>query len=175
MKQIRTRRWVFTLNNPTEKLEDFIKQLTERVAVRYIIVGREIAPTTNTLHWQGFVEFDNPATFKQVQGRIPRAHIEPAKGSNSQNKEYCSKSGDFVEHGQLFTRVQTSEQAHEVIKLISQGIPPTTIALEHPALTAYVVNHYRALRDIYGDFREQAKWATLQGSAACTNKCKGCE
>ena len=179
MKQKRTRRWVFTLNNPKGNLDDFIKQLTERVAVRYVVVGRETAPTTGTLHWQGFVEFNNPATFNQVKDRLYGAHVEPAKGSNSQNRDYCTKSGDFVEHGQLFTRVQTSEQAHEVIKLIAEGLAPTEIALLHPALTAYIVNHYRPLRDIYYDFKYldevKAKWATLRGSAAAPEQVQGCE
>jgi hypothetical protein len=147
----RTRRWVFTLNNPEGEINEFIESLTRNVAVRYIVIGKEVAPTTGTVHWQGFVEFENAATFKQVQQRIERAHIEPAKGSNSQNRDYCTKGNDFVEYGTLFTRVQGSEQATEVVKLISSGMSPAEIAIEYQALSAYIVNHYRALRDIYND------------------------
>ena len=147
----RTRRWVFTLNNPEGEIKDFIENLTSNIATRYIVIGKERAPTTGTLHWQGFVEFENAATFNQVKKRIEGAHIEPAMGSNSQNRDYCSKSGDFVEYGKLFTRVQTSEQASEAVRLISSGMRPVDIALEYQALSAYVVNHYRALRDIYND------------------------
>lgn len=147
----RTRRWVFTLNNPEGEINEFIESLTSNVAVRYIVIGKEVAPTTGTVHWQGFVEFENAATFKQVQQRIERAHIEPAKGSNSQNRDYCTKGNDFVEYGKLFTRVQGSEQATEVVKLISSGMSPAEIAIEYQALSAYIVNHYRALRDIYND------------------------
>lgn len=147
----RTRRWVFTTNNPKGEMNEFIENLTKSVATRYLVVGRELAPTTGTLHWQGFVEFENAATFNQVKQRIEGAHIEPAKGSNSQNRDYCTKGNDFVEYGTLFTRVQTSEQASEVVKLIVAGMSPAEIAAIHQALSAYVVNHYRALRDMYND------------------------
>ena len=153
MNKIRTRRWVFTLNNPSQDLAQLVEELTSRVATRYIVVGREQAPTTGTLHYQGFVEFQNPATFKQVQGRLPGAHIEPAKGSNAQNKAYCTKSGDYVEKGELITRVQGSEQAYEVLTLITQGKDPITIALENPALASYIINHYNPLRAIYRDVK----------------------
>ena len=200
MNKIRTRRWVFTLNNPTEDLGEFIDYLTNRVAVRYIVVGRETAPTTGTMHWQGFVEFQNPATFKQVQGRIPKAHIEPAKGSNRQNREYCIKSGDFMERGQLYTREATSDNAHEVITMIMEGIDPLTVALNNPNLASYIVKHYRALRDIYRDVKyrldnflhhklmaewleeknqedeeKQAQPATLDSPATAPDKVQGCE
>ena len=147
----RTRRWVFTLNNPEGDINVFMESLTSKVAVRYVVIGKEHAPTTNTLHWQGFIEFENAATFNQVKKRIERAHIEPAKGSNTQNRDYCTKCGDFVEYGTLLTRVQTSEQASEAVRLIKSGMRPVDIALEYQALSAYVVNHYRALRDIYND------------------------
>jgi hypothetical protein len=150
----RTRRWVFTLNNPTGEINEFIESLTKSVTTRYLVVGKEFAPTTGTLHWQGFVEFENAATFNQVKQRIEGAHIEPAKGSNSQNRDYCTKGNDFVEYGQLFTRVQTSEQASEVVRLIVSGMKPSDIAANYQALSAYVVNHYRALRDMYNDLHE---------------------
>lgn len=147
----RTRRWVFTLNNPKGEINEFIESLTKSVATRYLVVGKELAPTTGTLHWQGFVEWENAATFNQMKQRIEGAHIEPAKGSNSQNRDYCTKGNDFAEYGQLFTRVQTSEQASEVVRLIVVGMKPSEIAAIHQALSAYVVNHYRALRDMYND------------------------
>lgn len=31
-----------------------------------------------------------------MRHRIPRSHIEPAKGSEKENIEYCSKEGDIV-------------------------------------------------------------------------------
>lgn len=147
----RTRKWIFTLNNPDKDLSRFIDELMERVRVRYVVVGRETAPTTGTPHWQGFIEFENPATFEQVQARIPGAHIEPARGSAWQNRAYCTKGGDFEERGQITERVQVHEQAHEVLALIQAGLNPVEIALNQPELAGYVVKHYHALRSIYKD------------------------
>jgi len=157
----RTRRWVFTLNNPKGDINEFMESLTSKVATRYVVIGKEHAPTTGTLHWQGFVEFENAATFKQVQQRIEGAHIEPAKGSNSQNRDYCTKGNDFVEYGTLFTRVQTSEQAHEVVQLMVKGMSPVEIAGTYQALTAYVVNHYRALSEMFNDMHHSLRWGDV--------------
>lgn len=166
--ELRTRRWCFTLNNPSEDLSRFIDELMQRVRVRYVVVGRETAPTTGTLHWQGFIEFENPATFKQVQARIPNAHIEPARGTNQQNRDYCTKSGDYEERGELRVQVQVHEQAHEVVKLIVSGLNPATIALQYPELAGYVVKNYNALRAIYRDATyadtEYLKLYTIQPS-----------
>lgn len=107
--KLRTRRWVFTLNNPTGEINELIESLTSKVSVRYVVIGVEYVLTTGTLHWQGFIEFENAATFNQVKTRFEGAHIEPVKGSNSQNRDYCMKGNDFVEYGTLFIRVQGSE------------------------------------------------------------------
>lgn len=137
-------------------MNEFIESLTSNVATRYIVIGKEFAPTTGTVHWQGFVEWENAATFNQMKQRIEGAHIEPAKGSNSQNRAYCTKGSDFVEYGTLFTRVQASEQASEVVQLIVGGMSPSEIAAKYQALSGYVVNHYRALRDMYNDLHGAA-------------------
>lgn len=145
-KKIRTRRWVFTLNNPEVTKEELLKSLQERASVRYVVIGHEVGELKGTEHLQGFIEFENAATFEQMKARLPRAHIEPALGSNRQNRSYCTKDNDFVEVGTLVTRVQTSQEAQEVVRLIvEEGLSPIAIAVEYQELSAYIVNHFHAL------------------------------
>lgn len=145
-KMTRTRRWVFTLNNPEVTKEELLKSLQERASVRYAIIGHEVGELKGTEHLQGFIEFENAATFEQMKARLQRAHIEPALGSNRQNRAYCAKGGDFVEVGTLVARVQTSQEAQEVVRLIvEEGYSPIAIAVEYQEFSAYIVNHFNAL------------------------------
>jgi len=94
------RGWCFTLNNYTLLDEDLIKTTLKSYA-RYIVYGREIAPDTGTPHLQGYVYFHNQRQRKAVSRLLPRARVEPANGSGAQNRVYCTKDGDFWEHGDV--------------------------------------------------------------------------
>lgn len=93
----RGRNWVFTLNNPDPTDE---KTVLSDEQVRYVIVGREVAPGTGTPHLQGFIVFQNAMRLSSVRALLPRAHWEQARGTVDENIRYCSKDGDFEEHGQ---------------------------------------------------------------------------
>lgn len=91
-----SRRWVFTLNNYTDDEVASIKLIPHH----FLLFGRECAPATGTPHLQGYVVFSSARRFNAVKKAFPpRAHIEPAAGSTSQNVAYCSKSGHVYESG----------------------------------------------------------------------------
>lgn len=72
-------------------------------ACKYWIIGTEVAPTTGTQHWQGFLYTHNPIRLSTVKTMlvwtVSKAHIEFCKGTPQQNIEYCKKEGSFEEHG----------------------------------------------------------------------------
>ena len=61
----------------------------------------EIAPTTGTPHLQGYVYFHNARQHRAVTRLLPRAVVQPANGTTKQNYTYCTKDGDFFEHGDM--------------------------------------------------------------------------
>ena len=149
-KQQRTRRWVFTENNPQQSAQAAVERLTREYAVRYLVVGEEVGQQEHTPHLQGFVEFEHAATFTQVRERLPRAHIEPALGSNRQNRMYCTKGSTFVEVGTLSQRAQGAEESADVVTLVVvDGFHPSAIAVQHPKYAPYVVNHFVALAKMW--------------------------
>lgn len=84
------RAWCFTYNNYPEDLTEFNKFLE-----KYLYVyGYEVAPTTDTKHLQGFVEFNGGTTYKQLREKF-EIFWTPAKGSRHDNFTYCTKSGRF--------------------------------------------------------------------------------
>jgi len=110
-----SRRYVFTINNPNEDSIDLILRLSAQDYCKYIVYGRENAPTTGTFHLQGFVIFNTPQRCGAVRGYLPGAHIEPAIGTSVQCREYCIKDGDFVEFG-IFP--SNPGQRHDVASVI---------------------------------------------------------
>ncbi|AXQ66124.1 MAG: putative viral replication protein [Cressdnaviricota sp.] len=97
--QSRLRRFVFTLNNPTDQEIEDLRNLTN---VTWLILGREKGEE-GTPHIQGACCLSKQmafATLKKTAGLV-RAHIEVMQGTPLQSKVYCSKDGDFEEIGEL--------------------------------------------------------------------------
>lgn len=90
----RSRAWVFTLNNPTS---DDVVRLSECGAA-YGVYGRETGDE-GTHHLQGYLYFKSARTLISLKKKLPRAHLEPRKGSHEQARDYCIKDGDFEEWG----------------------------------------------------------------------------
>lgn len=99
MAQTRTRKIVFTWNNFPEDYEDSLRNLVEEEKWDYIGYALETAPTTHKKHIQGFATRDNARSFKSIVKDIPGWHVEIMKGDITQNKDYCSKEGNFKEIG----------------------------------------------------------------------------
>jgi len=94
-----SRRFCFTLNNPTAGESQLLTDLLQSEHVKYGIVGRETA-ATGTPHLQGFVIFDQQKRLNAVKRLIgQRYHLEPAKGTSQQAADYCKKESDYDEYG----------------------------------------------------------------------------
>jgi len=93
----RHRHFVFTLNNWTAADIDYLDSLP----VRYLVYGKETAPSTGTPHLQGYIVFANGKTVTAARTVLRRCRIAVAAGTPSQASVYCKKDGDFVERGDL--------------------------------------------------------------------------
>lgn len=83
------RRWCFTLNNPSSN------ELSLPDSVKYAIWSRERG-ANGTEHLQGYIR-SNPISFKTAKAIFAgQAHVEPAKGSEQQNIDYCSKPESHI-------------------------------------------------------------------------------
>jgi len=91
----KSRGWCFTINN--DVWSDLMDILS--MNFRYLIIGFEIGEE-GTPHIQGYVLFHSPLSGPTVQRKMPRAHVEPSRGSVKQASEYCAKDGDFYEFGE---------------------------------------------------------------------------
>jgi hypothetical protein len=89
----------FTLNNYTEDELAAVRGVLSTES-QYAVVGREVGEG-GTPHLQGYVRFKKPLSFKSVKDRLnPRSHVEISRGSPRQNREYCTKDGEYDEYGE---------------------------------------------------------------------------
>jgi len=93
-KMSRSRGFVFTLNNYTQKHEADLAV----IECTYIFYGRETAPTTGTPHLQGYIVFKNQRYQNAVSKLFPW-WIQTARGQPDQVTNYNRKDGDFYERG----------------------------------------------------------------------------
>lgn len=91
--------YCLTINNPTPEHE----ALFSDDKFEYSVFGREIAPTTNTPHLQGYIHYKKKVRGGKVIAEFPGAHVTPANGTAKANRAYCIKDGDFQEYGTLPT------------------------------------------------------------------------
>ena len=80
------RAWCFTLNNP-----DGLLDFDDFADARYLVYQMELAPTTNTPHFQGYVEFDRPKRLSAVRRILNAAHWEPRRATRDEARAYCMK------------------------------------------------------------------------------------
>ena len=86
-----SRAFCFTYNNPALTKEEFGEKLRE-YKTKYLVIGRENAPTTGTEHLQGYVYWEGAKKLLQVTSKFPGVHWETAKGTAEQNRTYCMKT-----------------------------------------------------------------------------------
>lgn len=96
---LQSRRWVFTLNNPSlEEVCSFNEWIEDESVVKYAVVGDEVGDQ-GTPHVQGFIIFSRPKRRRAVSLLVPRAFLDVARGTSRQAADYCMKEGKFVEYG----------------------------------------------------------------------------
>ena len=139
------KRYAFTINNPTPGELEQCHNLGASGVVGYLVFGIEKG-ASGTKHIQGFVNFKKKHRFNKVKKLIsPRAHIEIARGTDLQNREYCTKDGQFTEYGQPMQQGQRTDLAEIATSLkenngnlqaVAEGSPAQYIRY-HRGLVAF--------------------------------------
>ncbi len=98
---MRSRRWCFTINNPTQEDVDKIERFHRETGFQYCVFGIEEG-ASGTRHYQGFLILSAPQRLGYLRREFnDRAHYEQARGTSLQAANYCKKDGNFQELGQL--------------------------------------------------------------------------
>lgn len=141
-----SRGWTFTLFDIPSFREEKLKSVA---TLEYLVWQKEMCPKTQRPHFQGYVYFTNPRTLGGVRRLIGgRPHLEKARGTPEQNKQYCTKEDTRMdgpwEHGTIPKQGRRAD-VNLVHDLVVEGKDDLAIADQHPA--GYY-KYYRAVKRV---------------------------
>lgn len=118
-------------------LDHAYKYLENIEHVKYFIFQIEKGENEQTEHIQGFISFNIGKRFKTIKDALPFAHIEKAMGTNTQCRDYCSKTDTRVsgpyEYGQ-FAEERERTDIRDFIDLIKSGASKNDLCTLYPSL-----------------------------------------
>lgn len=94
--RLRRIKWRFTLYNYEDRIEWLKKVFI--LSCKYLIFGKEICPTTNKPHLQGYMELKSKRDKASLTKLIPGIWILDADAKREPNTVYCSKDLDYFEY-----------------------------------------------------------------------------
>lgn len=135
----RTQRWTFTVPNP-----DTWRPTFDCSSMSYLVWEMETCPTTGTPHIQGYVRMTTRKTLNTMRTLLhPNVHLEPARGTEEENKTYCSKDRaaaglDWGEEGQYDPTMRQGRRSDlkAATDAIASGATKKTLAQDFPEVYA---------------------------------------
>lgn len=115
------RNWVFTLNNPSQKL-------TLPPFAKYLVYQLE---KVSTPHYQGYIQLKRQQRLSYLRKWLPTAHWEPARGLPQQCKDYCTKEDSRVDGPWEFGTMTSQGLRNDLIemkKMIDSGASDEQVA-----------------------------------------------
>ncbi len=165
---------MFTLNNPlpvfdTDKVLGLFKKHKH---FRYVVFQLE-SGEDNTLHYQGYVEFNSAMTLVGVKKIIHQAHWELRRGSPKQAIDYCTKEDTKVDGP--WTCGESKSQGHrtdldEMAKACIGCVNPSEIIEMHPATYARYSKGFERIMFLTAPKRRQPPVVSLYYGPTGTGK-----
>lgn len=143
----RAYRWCFTINNYNTNLPDWLDILHDlelNKVIRYCVIGDEVG-AQGTNHLQGYIAFNCRKYFTWMMGIFRhQAHIEPCKGTEAQNIDYCTKDHNIVyEYGTpQISRSNSKQIDHLQIYKDFKEMPFTLWKDKYPVAAIRYYNSY---------------------------------
>jgi len=129
--------------------------------MKYLVVGKEICPTTGKEHWQGYVELKNAKTFSAIKKLFKdnKLHLEERKGNALQASNYCKKDGKYEEFGELSSQGARSDLVTLKDDILAGKKNCTEVREENPELYH---QYGRTLDKLEDDYlcKQKRNWMT---------------
>lgn len=144
------RKYQITINNPVEKgfSHDAIKRILSKLnSCLYWCICDEIGQQ-GTPHTHVYAAFKNAVMFQTIQQRFYGAHIEDARGTHRENRDYIRKEGKhretdkadtnlpdtFEESGELPAESERRvKQSEAILNMIEDGASDAEIVRTYPS------------------------------------------
>lgn len=116
-KDSQSRKWQITINNPLEKdfTHDKIKEILQKIkSCTYYCLSDEIGNKEKTHHTHIYIACSSAVRFSTIKNRFPLAHIEMARGTSEQNRDYVFKLGKYEKEKGVTKLPNTQEEFGEM-------------------------------------------------------------
>lgn len=109
MSEFQSRKYLLTIQNPTEKgySHDIIKDILHALNVTYYCLSDEIA-STGTLHTHCFIYRRSGIRERTIRKHFPSVHFDNCYGTCRENRDYVLKSGKWAETDKAETKIKGS-------------------------------------------------------------------
>lgn len=174
-----SRRYALTINNPLDKNIDhdrFKLALGQFKGLAYWCMADEIGLETKTPHIHVFMLLRSPVRFSTVKRHFPEAHIEAARGTVLENRDYVAKSGKWENDQKSDTRVEGSFEESgpppdepgqgartdiaAVYEMIADGMSNAAVMEANPS-TAMYIDKMNRIREELLESRYREQWREL--------------
>ena len=105
MSDTQCRKWQITINNPLDKGFTHTKITEELQALKSLVYYCMADESGQTHHTHIFCAFSSAVRFSTLKARFPEAHLEAARGSVAQNRDYIAKAGKWENDRKHGTRI----------------------------------------------------------------------
>jgi hypothetical protein len=156
MPSRQAKHYCFTINNFTDDEQRTLTALGTELPydIKYLIFGEEEGEQ-KTPHLQGYISFHKRKTFNTVKRIISqRCHLEIAKGSPLQNKDYCSKGENIQEFGDLPAGQGARTDLVQVAEACKRGDSLKEIAETYPSAALRYSTGIIRLKQVYQQGRD---------------------
>lgn len=123
-KDTQSRKWLLTINNPTskeitpDKIKEIIKEFTSCV---YYCFSEEIGGKEKTHHIHIYIVYSSAVRFSTIKNRFPTAHIDIARGTSLENRDYVFKEGKWKKEKKSETNLRDTHFECGEMPLERQG------------------------------------------------------
>lgn len=151
-----SRKYQLTINNPVELgfTHDQIKSIIASLSgCVYWCMCDEIGGETGTYHMHVYMAFEHAKEFSSMQKRFYGAHIETARGTHRENRDYIRKEGKwrddvkhetnladtFEEYGEMPEEgASSTKQSEAILEMIQDGASNAEILLAYPSAMTHL-------------------------------------
>lgn len=141
-----SRSWCVTLWS-----EEDVGRLRASAGIVALVVGEEVCPTTQKVHYQTYVRFESNKRFSWWKSQFPTAHVEPRRGSEPEAAAYCRKDGRvLVDFGCSVDSEPAADTTEHVLNMLEDGAPLWQIYKAHPK---FYFHNRRKIVDLETDMK----------------------
>lgn len=174
-----SRKWQVTLNNPAEKAlthEAIKAALLGLRSVTYYCLSDEVGLEAQTPHTHVYLVASSPIRFSTIKRRFLGAHIEEARGTSRENRDYVAKEGKWKEDAKGDTSIPGTFEEYgalppepgqgartdiaEVYRMICDGMTNAQIMEVNPDFASQIGRMDKIRQDIL-EARYRDTWRDL--------------